>query len=592
MHRRLWLLTGAAVAMLLLAASAAATTRHASTASRANLAAAPFAKSWANVPRSPAARKAKSVLVFGMEQDVAGFNTNDADETALWASITGIEPVIRGTYIIDNNGNYKLDLASKVSVTKKDFTITIRPDAFWNWGGKKLPVTNQDVAYTWKQFLDPNNNVASITGYDQIGSYTLKGTKTIVFHWRTSCPPGTVEKGTCGTGPFADYRDLFAGPLGIMPQKALAGLDFNKLWADCVCGNDGKPVSNGPFIVTNYTRGQGLTLKPNPFWYGAKPGLKEIDFKLITDTNSEIQAMRGGEVDAIYPSPQTALSQLIHQNGLTYSSISGFTQEHWDINTADPGNPLLRNQWMRQALTLAINRHSLIQALYGQISPGQKPLNNLEYELGPNASGANAHFAKWATAPGKAISILKAHCTGGPTKPTRNNSAIWSCNGQPASFNFYTTAGNQRRATSAAIFAQQLGAVGIKLNVNFEPANPNFFGTRLPAHNFDLAEYAWSGGPDPSGFDAIYTCGGGQNYKQYCNKQVDALIHAGDAELNPTKRTADYEKADAIMSNDIPVIPLYSPPNILVYKSAIKGMSSSNNPTLEGPTWNAELWHW
>ena len=62
--------------------------------------------------------------------------------------------------------------------------------------------------------------------------------------------------------------------------------------------------------------------------------------------------------------------------------------------------------------------------------------------------------------------------------------------------------------------------------------------------------------------------------------------------MNPTKRTADYEKASQIMANDIAVIPLYSPPNILVYKSAIKGMQDSNNPTQEGPTWNVEQWHW
>ena len=177
-----------------------------------------------------------------------------------------------------------------------------------------------------------------------------------------------------------------------MPSEALAGLDFNKFWADCVCGNDGKPVSDGPFMLTNYTRGQGATLKANPFWYGKKPGLKEIDFKLITDTNSEIQAMRGGEVDAIYPSPQTALAQLKGQAGLTYSSIPGFTQEHIDIQVGPKGNPLLKQPWMRQAIALGINRHSLIVALYGQIAPGLKPLNNLEYEIGTNAV---PHFAKW-----------------------------------------------------------------------------------------------------------------------------------------------------------------------------------------------------
>jgi len=571
MQRRLWLLAGVGAAVLLVAASATATTKVAGSAKGSTLAAAPFAESWANVPRTPAARKAKSVLVFGAEQDITGFNVLNADENALWAQVTGISPTMRGAYIIDNEGNYHLDLASKVTATKTNLTITVRPDANWNWGGKKVPVTNKDLVYTWQQIVDPNNNNASTTGYDQIDSYKLVGSKTVVFHWKK---------------PFADYRDLFGL---VLPSQALAGLEFNKFWSDCVCGNDGKPVSDGPFMLTNYTRGQGSTLKANPDWYGKKPGLAELDFKVITDTNSEIQAMRGGEVDAIYPSPQTALAQLKGQTGLTYSSLPGFTQEHVDIQVGPKGNPLLKQPWMRQAITLGINRHSLIVALYGQIAPGLKPLNNLEYEIGPNAI---SHFAKWNSAPGKALALLKAHCTGGPSKPTRNNSAIWTCNGQKAEFRWGTTAGNQRRATSAAIFSQQLGAIGIKLDVQFEPANPNFFGQRLPGGDFDLAEYAWSGGPDPSGFDAIYQTGGGSNYKQYSNKQVDALINAGDAELDPTKRTADYEKAASIMANDIAVIPLYAPPNILVYKSAIKGMENSNNPTQEGPTWNAEEWHW
>jgi len=571
MQRRLWLLAGVGAAVLMVAASATATTKVAGSAKGSSLAAAPFAQSWANVPRTPAARKAKSVLVFGAEQDITGFNVLDADENALWAQVTGISPTMRGAYIVDNQGNYHLDLASKVTATKTNLTITVRPDANWNWGGKKVPVTNADLVYTWQQIVDPKNNNASTTGYDQIDSYKLVGTKTVIFHWKK---------------PFADYRDLFGL---VLPSQALAGLDFNKFWSDCVCGNDGKPVSDGPFLLTNYTRGQGSTLMANPDWYGTKPGLKELDFKVITDTNSEIQAMRGGEVDAIYPSPQTALSQLKGQAGLTYSSIPGFTQEHVDIQVGPKGNPLLKQAWMRQAIALGINRHSLIVALYGQIAPGLKPLNNLEYEIGTNAV---PHFAKYNSAPGKALAMLKAHCTGGPTKPTRNNTAIWTCGGQKAEFRWGTTAGNQRRATSAAIFSQQLGAIGIKLDVNFEPANPNFFGQRLPGGDFDLAEYAWSGGPDPSGFDAIYQTGGGSNYKQYSNKTVDALINQGDAELDPTKRTAEYEKAASIMATDVAVIPLYAPPNILVYKSAIKGMQDSNNPTQEGPTWNVEQWHW
>ncbi|HZR94286.1 MAG TPA: peptide ABC transporter substrate-binding protein [Gaiellaceae bacterium] len=576
MQRRLWLVTGVALALLAVAATASATTK---VATSHKLAAAPFAESWANVPKTAEARKAKDVLVFGMEQDVTGFQTGEESQNAYWAALTGNTPILRGNYIIDNNGNYHLDLASKVTATKSSLSITIRPDAFWYWQGHpKKPVTYRDYVYTWQQFTDKANTPASTSGYDQITGFTHKGERQITFKW---------------SKPYADYQDLFGL---IYPSEAVAGLKWNTMWSDCVCGNDGKPVSDGPFYMSNYTKGQGLTLKVNPFWYGKKPGLKEVDFKLITDTNSEIQAMRGGEVDAINPSPQTALSQLINQKGLKYDSKPGFTQEHLDLNQGGTAMPLLKQLWFRQALALAINRTSLIKALYSQIAPGLKPLNNPFYEIGTNAK---PYFNEYAFSQKKAIALFKAHgCTGGPSAPTRNNTSFWTCGGVPATIRFNTTAGNQRRATSAAIFSQQWQAVGVKVNVGFEPANPNFFGQRLPNHDFDVAEFAWLGSPDPSGFDAIYQCQdnaknlGGSNYKLYCNKTVDSLIDKGESELNPTKRTALYQAAAKIVSHEIAVIPLYAPPQILVYKSEIKGMDKSNNPTLLGPTWNVEEWHW
>jgi peptide/nickel transport system substrate-binding protein len=576
MQRRFGVVALAAIALVAaLALTASASTTRSSSA---QLAAAPFSEAWAQVPNGAAAHKAKSILVFGMEQDVSGFNTAQADQNAYWAALTGNTPVVRGDYMVDNNGNYHLDLASKVVATKSGLSITIRPNAYWYWQGHaKTPVTYKDYVYTWKQIVNPKNTPASTTGYDQITGYTHKGLRQVTFHWKT---------------PFADYRDLFGM---VYPSAALAGLNWNTMWSNCVCGHDGKPVSDGPFYLSNYTKGQGLTLKPNPYWYGHKPALKEVDFKIITDTNSEIQAMRGGEVDAIAPSPQTALSQLVHQSGLVYSAIPGFTQEHLDLNEGGTAMPLLKQLWFRQAIAYSIDRPSLIKALYAQIAPGMKPLSNPYYEVGANAK---PYFSEdYPFSQKKAIAVLKAHgCTGGPSVPTRNNSHFFTCNGTPATVRWSTTVGNERRQTSAAIFTQQLQAVGIKVNVDLQPANPNFFGTTLPNHDFDIAEYAWQGGPDPSGFDSIYQCQnnaknlGGQNYKLYCNKTVDALIKKGEADLNAKTRTATYEKAASIVTHDLAIIPLYAPPQILVHKSAIKGML--NNPTLEGPTWNIEQWRW
>ncbi len=149
--------------------------------------------------------------------------------------------------------------------------------------------------------------MSSNTGYANIAKAKASGKKVVTFYWRTS---GCSTTTPCGA--FADYRDLFGL---IYPGFALkgsangcgGGCTFNQYWHTGVVGNDNKPISDGPFYMQSYTPGQGMLLKKNPHWYGAKAKLSSIAFKIITDTNSEIQAMKGGEVDAIAPSPESAL---------------------------------------------------------------------------------------------------------------------------------------------------------------------------------------------------------------------------------------------------------------------------------------------
>src|SRR5438270_8494154 len=94
MHRRLWLLVGAAAALLVVAGAATARSKvagHRATASGATMAAAPFAEAWAKVPRTAAGRKAANVVVVGAEQTFNGFNTNLNCCNQLWATFAGGE---------------------------------------------------------------------------------------------------------------------------------------------------------------------------------------------------------------------------------------------------------------------------------------------------------------------------------------------------------------------------------------------------------------------------------------------------------------------------------------------------------------------
>ena len=248
MHRHLWLIAGTALAVTIVATTATATTNVARSAHAADAtpAAAPFAQSWANVPRTTAARKAKDILVFGQEQDIVGFNTALTCCNQFWAGVQTRAGHPRRVHHRTTSSSTSRTSSSDAKATKTTLSYTIRPDANWNWGGKKIPVTYKDFVYTWQQIVDPKNDLVGRDGYDQITGFTHKGHKQITFKWKK---------------PYAAWQDLFGG---IYPSAALAGMDFNKIWTNCICGNDGKPVSDGPLPADELHEGPGLDAEGQP----------------------------------------------------------------------------------------------------------------------------------------------------------------------------------------------------------------------------------------------------------------------------------------------------------------------------------------
>jgi peptide/nickel transport system substrate-binding protein len=583
MHRRLWLVVGAAAAVVVVAASASATTTKVTRSAGAQSAAAPFAQAWAQVPRTTAGRKAKSILVFGEEQDVNGFNTVLSCCNQLAGGFLGANEALHGAYLQNQKGLWVKDLVSSASANSKTLTYTIKPGASWYWGGKKLPVTYKDFVYTLQKIDDPATDAAGRTGYSNLDPvhYTHKGNSTVTFKWKTTSCTADFP-----CGPYANWPYLFSS---LYPAAALAGQDFNKIWTNCICGSDGQPVSNGPFYLSNYTKGQGTTLKANPFWAGKKPGLAEVDFKIIEDTNTEVQAMRGGEVDAISPTFGSNLTPLKGVSGITFNQLPGYYMEHLEFREGKgTSNPVIRAPWMRQAIALGIDRQSIINTVYGSLAGNTKPLNNMLYYS--TQAEYKPDFAKWNYNQSKAIAILKKHCTGGPSAPSASNSAIWTCSGFPAQFRWSWTASNATRTNTEAIVKAELKQIGVALIDYPRAANVIFGPSGLPGGDFDIAEFAFVTTGDPGDFYDSWRCGGAGNYQGYCSNKASKLMQTGNAELNPVKRAADFQAADKLFAANLATFPMYQRPVPLVYKSDILGMV--NNPGTSGPFWNIEAWKW
>jgi len=133
-------------------------------------------------------------------------------------------------------------------------------------------------------------------------------------------------------------------------------------------------------------------------------------------------------------------------------------------------------------------------------------------------------------------------------------------------------------------------SVGIELIEDPLPTDILFGPTGLPSGNYDIAEFANITSGDPGDWYDSWRCNGPQNVTGYCSNRVSKLMRAGNSELDPAKRTADFQAADKLMATSLPVLPLYQRPIPLIYRSDILGMVA--NPGYFGPLWNIEDWKW
>lgn len=449
-----------------------------------------------------------------------------------------------------------------VSRNPQTVTFAYKPSAVWSDG---RPVICEDWKATWRVFVNPLNNVASRAGFEDIRSVTCNGKSgTIVF-----------------ARPFAAWESLVSG--GAYAAHVVRGKNMNRTFSDSI------PVSSGPWKFGSWQKGVQLMLVENPrFRAGPRMKLSRVVFRFVVDTNARFQAMKAGEGHVMEPQPQLQIADLVNDRDFKVQRSPEYAFEHIDIQLGPRGHPALKQLHVRQALMTGINRRQLARALFGTIAPGLPSLENLVFK--PFERPYVRHFRRWAYNPARTISTLRGRgCTGGPSAPTSDNSAIFSCPGVGRlTFRFSTTAGNQLRLLTFEVIERQLKTVGIELLPRFATAG-TLFGSTLPSGDWDLIMFTYAGGPESSiTSNTLYSCGGFQNYGNYCNAKSTAAFNAAAREFDVARRNALLNAGDAQLAVDLPSIPLYNRPKFVVSARSLSG--AVLNKTSEGTPWNVAVW--
>lgn len=454
-------------------------------------------------------------------------------------------------FVFDDQGNVVpslcLTVPSKenglISKDGKRLTFKLRHGVVWHDGA---PFTSDDVAFTVKTILDPKTNVLTRTGWDQIERVETPDKYTAVFVLKA---------------PFAAFVNRFFTPVGnpaILPKHILAGTDVNRAPYNAL------PVGLGPFKYVKWARGNEIVMEAFPRWWGGKPKLNRVVFRVIPDANTALTQLRSHEIDLYVRVPNNKYEEAAQTPQTRSVDSDSASYGHLDFNLA---NPVLADVRVREALARAVDRRELwdkVDHRSGFLACTPVPRRSWAYD---------------AKAPCYDFDLKKASSLLDAAGWTRGSDGLRHKNGQTLSLNFAGNTGNPGLDSRVLLIQGWFKQIGVALDYKRYPTNQLFAayaaGGIVATRHYDLSSYAWSLPPDPD-ISNLVACSrispAGQNYMAYCNREVDRRLDDALTHYEQPRRKADYIAVQEMLGRDVPFVVLSQRTDHDTFNDDLKGL--------------------
>lgn len=489
-------------------------------------------------------------LVIGITGNVDSFNPL-FNESSAAQEITHL--MLLGLADLNDKSEFVPELASswKHSRDYLQLTYNLRKDAVWSDG---VPITAEDVLFTFDLAMD--STVASprqgITEF--IKKVEGKDPHTVTFHFTKAYPDQIFD--TAGE---------------ILPKHILENADRSALRSHKFGRN---PISSGPFKFKKWVSQQYIELEPNEKYFGGRPYLDRVVFKIVPDQTNLLLQLRTGEVDMMIGVPPAEVTQLKSANpNVSIYPVSGRVYYYIGYNHQ---NPLFSDAKVRQALTMAINRQGIIDAfLYGFGKPCLGPLPPMLKWIAANPVEKFPYSADKSKQMLVEAGWLDSDGDGWLDK-----------DGQKFEFSLKTNAGNQLRADVTVILQDQLRQVGIKVNI--ETVEWTTMMGELRAKKFDAYIGGWSTSFNVdltpifhSSSDKMF------NFISYSNPKVDQLIEIGREEMNRQKAADIWKETQRLIYQDQPYTFLFWIDKVVAVSNKFQNVT----PIPLSAVYNLEKWY-
>ncbi|WP_251551989.1 ABC transporter substrate-binding protein [Neobacillus muris] len=326
--------------------------------------------------------------------------------------------------------------------------------------------------------------------------------------------------------PF--LKNLAMSPFGIASPAAVEkyGDDFRS-----------NPVGTGPFKFVEWKQNDTITLEKNAdYWQEGLPKLNKVIFRVIPENTARLNALVNGEIDIMdglnNSDEDTVLAndqlQVIERPSMNVGYIGMTT-------TRKPFD----NKLVRQAMNYAIDKKAIIDAFYGgKAEPAVNPMP-------PSIEGYNDAIKDYPYDLEKAKELLKE---AGYEKGFEID--LWA---MPVARPYMPEA-----QKVAEVIQDSLSKIGVKAKI--QSVEWATYLDKAAKGEFDMFMLGWTGdNGDPDNF--LYTLLdkdsiGSNNYSYYSNDELHDILIEAQTETEQAKRNELYKKAQEIIKEDAPWVPL------------------------------------
>jgi peptide/nickel transport system substrate-binding protein len=401
--------------------------------------------------------------------------------------------------------------------------------------------------------------------------------------------------------PYAATERLFDS-VAILPKHLLeAAYNQGKLAQVWSLDTSSQLIAGlGPFRLKEYVPGQRITLERNPYYWQVDkagnrlPYLNELTFIFVPNADAEAIRFQAGDTDIINrlsADDYSVLEKDAHAGSFHLQDIGSsleFNFLFFNLNSSlppqvNPKQAWFRDSRFRQAISFAIDREAMVRVVYrGRGTPLWTPVTPAN-NLWSNASIPH---------PQRSVENAKKDLVSAGFSWNSDGNLLDKSN-SPVEFTIITSASNAQRVKMATMIQSDLKDLGIQVQVvtlDFHSVLDRIFQT----HDYEAAVLGLGAGDvDPnaemnvwmsSGNDHVWDLGESHPSTGW-EAEMDRLMQAQQSAIKPVKRKALYDRVQAILAQQMPIVCLASP-DILV--GARNDVGNFQPATLDPHTlWNS-----